>query len=74
MFLRDQEAAANTKLGTTAPIFVPRGAGPAPVEPGDYFWIKIHSAQAAFRGSIFDQVKQLLVTSKVNLNHPVLGN
>lgn len=74
MFLRDQEAAANTKLGTTAPIFVPRGAGPAPVEPGDYFWIKIHSAQAAFRGSIFDHVKQLLVTSKVNLNHPVLGN
>ena len=62
------------KTGTTSPIYIPRTAGPVQVNPGDYFWIKVHSAQAAFRGSFFEQIKQLVVTSKVNLNHPLLGN
>ena len=62
------------RTGTTSPIFVAREAGSPFVNPGEYFWIKVHSAQAAFRGSIFDQVKQLVITSKVNLNHPALGN
>jgi hypothetical protein len=62
------------KTGTTSPIYIPRTAGPVQVKPGDYFWIKVHSAQAAFRGSFFEQIKQLVVTSKVNLNHPLLGN
>jgi hypothetical protein len=66
--------AVNAKTGTTAPIYVARVANPQPVKPGEYFFVKIHSAQAAFRGSIFNQVKQLVVTSRVNLNHPVLGN
>ena len=63
-----------TKIGTTSPIYIPHPAGPQQVKPGDYFWIKVHSAQAAFRGSLFEQIKQLVVTSKVNLNHPLLGN
>jgi len=64
----------NRKVGTTVPLFVPKGADPQPVKPGEYFWIKVHSSQAAFRGSIFESVKQLVVTSMVNLNHPVLGD
>jgi len=69
-----QDNSPNPQLGVTSPIFVPRVADPPAVKPGDYFWIKIQGAQAAFRGSIFDQVRQLVVTSKVNLNHPILGN
>ena len=63
-------------VGTTRPIFVPRDDGsPQAVRPGeDYFLVKIHSAQAAFTGSIWEKVERLLVTSRVNLNHPLLGN
>ncbi len=68
------DGAPNPKVGTTTPLFVPKSAEPQPVNPGEYFWIKIHSSQAAFRGSIFQAVKQLVVTSVVNLNHPVLGD
>jgi len=65
---------ANVRTGTTAPMHVPRAGAPQTVKPGEYFIIKVHSAQAAFRGSIFEQVKQLVVTSRVNLHHAVLGN
>jgi hypothetical protein len=62
------------RTGTTSPLFVERESDATFVNPGEYFWIKVHSAQAAFRGNIFDQAKQLVITSKVNLNHPALGN
>lgn len=68
-----QSATPFPRIGTTSPIFVEREAGSPFVNPGEYFWIKVHSAQAAFRGNIFDQVKQLVITSKANLNHPALG-
>lgn len=62
------------KTGTTAPIYVPRNNASRPVRPGEYFIVKVLHAQAAFRGSIWQTVRQLLVTSKINLNHPLLGN
>lgn len=65
---------SNRAVGTTAPIFISRSADVKYIEPGDYFWVKIHGAQAVFRGSVFDNVKQLVITSKVNLNHPKLGS
>jgi hypothetical protein len=68
------EAKPNVRIGTTSPIFVPRGPDSLLVNPGDYYWIKVHSAQAAYRGSIFDKPKGMVVTSKVNLNHALLGN
>ncbi len=63
-------------LGTTTPIYVPRSSEPErPILPGNsYFYIKIHSAQAAFRGSVWDRVKRLIVSSKVSFNHSKLGN
>jgi hypothetical protein len=61
--------------GTTEPIYLPRGPeAEAAARPGEsYFFIKIHSAQAAFKGSIWEKVNQLLVTSQVSLNHKLLG-
>lgn len=60
--------------GTTPPIYLPRDPGTPPATAGEsYFFIKIHSAQAAFRGSIWEKVNQLLVTSQVSLNHTLLG-
>lgn len=72
LFRRD--SAVNATTGTTAPIFVPRGAESQPIKPGEYFFVKVHSSQAAFRGSIFDDVKQLVVSSRVNLHHAALGD
>ena len=69
-----QSDSPTPKVGTTSLIFIPKAGSTGLVKPGEYFWIKIHSSQAAFRGSIFEQVKQLVVTSVVNLNHPLLGN
>ena len=63
-----------SKTGTTAPIYIARDSDSQAIRPGEYFWIKIAHAQAAFYGSIFEQTRQLLVTSKVNLNHPILGD
>ena len=61
--------------GTTSPIFVPQTDSPATVRFGEkYFFVQIVGAQAAFTGSVWDRVKSLIVTSQVNLNHPVLGN
>ncbi len=64
----------NAQTGTTPPIFIRRAADPQPVKPGEYFFVKVHAAQAAFRGTVFSQVKQLVITSKVNLHHPALGD
>jgi hypothetical protein len=61
--------------GTTAPIYIKHGRGAQSIQPGqDYFIIRIHSAQAAFYGSIWQKDAQLLVASQVNLHHPALGN
>lgn len=60
--------------GTTSPIYIPRVDNPPAVRPGEnYFFVKIHGAQAAFYGSVWERVKQLLITSQVSLNHPLLG-
>ena len=60
--------------GTTSPIFIPRESDYRAIRPGeDYFFVKIHSAQAAFTGRIWEHVKQLIVISRVSLNHPLLG-
>ena len=61
------------QAGTTSPIFV-AGEPESPwVQPGEYFWYP-DSAEAAFRGSIFEKAKQLVITSRVNLHHAALGN
>ena len=61
--------------GTTTPIYLPRGANALLVKPGEsYFVIKVHSAQAAFYGSIWERVNQLLITTQVSLNHRLLGD
>lgn len=60
--------------GTTSPIFVPRNNKPAVVHPGlDYFFVQIYGAQAAFHGSIWDRVKNLVIATQVSIHHPVLG-
>jgi hypothetical protein len=69
-----QRDSPNTRTGTTSPIFIPRGPDPQPVKPGEYFAVKIHSAQAVFRGPLFEHAEQLVVTSRVNLHHLALGN
>jgi len=68
---RSQESQSYARIGTTSPIFVPRSDKPASIRPGkDYLFIQIHSAQAAFHGSIWDQVDNLIVATKVKLNYP----
>lgn len=59
--------------GTTARISIGHEVGWPFVNPCEFFLIKVHSAQAVVRGNIFDQPKQLVITSKGNLNHPALG-
>ena len=62
-------------IGTSPPIFVQRESEPQAVRPGqDDFFVQVHSAQAAFTGSIWERVKRLIVASQVNLNHPPLGS
>lgn len=61
------------RVGTMM-MYVPRD-GSQPVQPGeDYFLVQIKSAQAAFDGAIWDNVRNLVVTSAVNLNSAILGN
>ncbi|MFN8473122.1 MAG: hypothetical protein U0822_13115 [Anaerolineae bacterium] len=61
------------RVGTMM-MYVPRD-GSQPVRPGqDYFLVQIKSAQAAFDGAIWDSVRNLVVTSSVNLNSAILGN
>ncbi len=60
-------------LGTTPPMFVAREGTAAGVRPGsDYFYVQIHAAQAAFRGSIFARAKRLIVASTVGVSRPGL--
>ena len=57
--------------GTTSPIFVPRTRDSQIVRPGqDYFLVQLHSAQAAFQGSIWSKAKRLLVASSVSFRRP----
>ena len=59
-----------TVTGTTTPFFVAREENPNPVRIGtDYFLIQIRGAQAAFTGRFWESAKQLIVVSRVNLNH-----
>lgn len=70
----NKEQKPYAKIGTTPPIFVPQDENTRAVRPGhDYFFIQVHSAQAAFRGPIWERVKRLIVVSRINLNHPALG-
>jgi hypothetical protein len=61
-------------IGTTPLVFIPRGGKTLAVRPGqDYFFVQICGAQVAFKGSIWQQVKNLVVATKVQINHPALG-
>lgn len=72
IFQRKEEPFAAT--GTTSPIYLPREGQSQAVEPGaGYFYVKIAGAQAAFTGRFWEQVRQLIVTSQVALNHAQLG-
>jgi len=60
--------------GTTTPIYIPRSSTSKIIRPGEsYFRVKIYGAQAAFRGSLWERVQQLIIISQVGLNHPQLG-
>jgi hypothetical protein len=49
-------------ISTSTPYFVPRGTNPTQIRVGkDYFLIQIHGAQVAFKGSIWQRVKNLVV-------------
>jgi hypothetical protein len=61
--------------GTTPPIKISKGGTELTVKPGEtYFLVKIHGAQAVFTGPFWETGKQLIVTSQVTINHPLLGN
>ena len=61
--------------GTTSFLYVPRTPTPKTIIKGrNYFFIKIHSAQAAYSGPVWSQADSVLVTSKINLNHPALNS
>jgi hypothetical protein len=63
------------QIGTTSPIYIPKGASPRKILPDSgYFLLQIKGAQAAFSGPIWEQARQLVVTSQVNLNHAALRN
>lgn len=59
--------------GTTSPQPVPPLGEPVQVGR-HYFALQIRAAQAAFCGPFWERAKRLLVTSRVALNHPELGN
>jgi hypothetical protein len=61
-------------IGTSTPIFIRSEFSSEPVRLGtDYFCIRICGAQVAFVGSIWSKVRSLLVSTKVNLHHAMLG-
>lgn len=61
--------------GTTTPIYVPGDPEPQRIELGkDYFFVQVHDAQAAFTGSIWAGVENLVVVTNVGINHKILGN
>ncbi len=56
--------------GTTRPIPISRNAEPKIIRAGhDYFFVQIYAAQAAFTGSIWEQVKGLVITSQVSVGN-----
>lgn len=60
--------------GTTSPILIPKGDG-MPIKMGEnYFAIQVRSAQAAFKGHLWEKVNQLVIASSVYLNHQLFGN
>jgi hypothetical protein len=65
------------RTGTTSPIFVSRDPKltPLAVTAGeDYFLVQVYAAQVTFRGQVWDNIKRLVITSQVNLNHRNLDN
>lgn len=62
-------------IGTSTPVFVPSTLPPEPIRVGaDYFSIRLYGAQVAFVGSIWSKVRAVLVSTQVNLHHPLLGD
>lgn len=63
-------------IGTTAPVFIPRtdDDGKQMVPGENYFFVKIHNAQAVYRGPIWQKLNRIIIASKVGLNHPKLGD
>jgi hypothetical protein len=60
--------------GTTTPMFIGRESQRGAVEAGkSYFDVRIAAAQAYFDGRIWERARQLIVTSRVTLNHPMFG-
>lgn len=61
-------------LGTSAPIFVPSDFSSDPIVVGqDYFSMRVYAAQVAFVGSIWSKVRAVLISTRVNLHHPSIG-
>lgn len=61
-------------IGTSAPIFISSAHSPEPIRVGsEYFTIRMHGAQVAFVGSIWSKVRSVLISTQVNLHHPVFG-
>ncbi|RMF29890.1 MAG: hypothetical protein D6759_13020 [Chloroflexi bacterium] len=74
MFDRQQDRQPYVTVGTTSPIYIPRGPEAKAVRPGEsYFVVRIKGAQAAFSGPLWEKARRLIVTSQVSLNHPLLG-
>ena len=60
--------------GTSNSFFVPCKTDPTPINmESDYFIIKVHSAQAAFTGPLWEKAVRLIVTTQVNLNLPYMN-
>ena len=65
---------SNNVIGTTPFLYVPRTDTPEVIRLGEnYFFIQIHSAQAAYYGPVWKQSKGLAVVSKIDLNHKALS-
>ena len=62
-------------IGNTISKFIPRDKTDQQiVESGkNYFIVKIHTAQASFTAPFYQKINRLIVTSKIVLNHPILG-
>lgn len=68
------EKSVYASIGTTAPIFVPSEFSSGPIRVGqDYFSMRVYAAQVAFVGSIWTKVRAVLVSTRVNLHHPSIG-
>jgi len=62
-----------TRIGTSSPIYIPRSNDSQTIRSGkDYFFVQIHAAQAAFKGSIWSKVNRLVIASSVAISRPGL--